>query len=117
MTGYHPFRVTDGRHGAVPHTYVTCTRDNTVPIALQRRFITEIDAVSQAPTTVVELDSSHSPFLSQPAALAATSQDLLHSHPERIRRLPCRPVRACKLRCVNIFELSAFTCFYLSLPG
>jgi pimeloyl-ACP methyl ester carboxylesterase len=65
------FTVTDGRYGAIPHTYVTCTRDNTVPIALQRRFITEIDAVSQAPTTVVELDSSHSPFLSQPAALAA----------------------------------------------
>ena len=65
------FTVTDGRYGAIPHTYVTCTRDNTVPIALQRRFITEIDAVSQEPTTVVELDSSHSPFLSQPAALAA----------------------------------------------
>jgi pimeloyl-ACP methyl ester carboxylesterase len=63
--------VTPGRYGTIPHTYVTCTRDNTVPIALQRRFITEIDAVSQAPTTVVELDSSHSPFLSQPAALTA----------------------------------------------
>ena len=65
------FTVTDGRFGAVPHTYVTCTKDNTVPVALQRRFVTEIDAISRTPTAVVELDSSHSPFLSQPAALAA----------------------------------------------
>ena len=65
------FTVTRGRYGAIPHTYVICTLDNTIPVALQRRFITEIDAVSDAPTTVVELDSSHSPFLSQPAALAA----------------------------------------------
>jgi len=65
------FTVTNGRYGAIPHAYVTCTKDNTFPIALQRRFITEIDAISQTPTTVVELDSSHSPFLSQPAALAA----------------------------------------------
>jgi hypothetical protein len=49
---------------------VVCTKDNTVPVALQRRFVREIDAVSNAPTTVLELDSSHSPFLSQPAALA-----------------------------------------------
>ena len=65
------FTVTHGRYGAIPHTYVTCAKDNAIPIALQRRFITEIDAISQAPTAVVEFDSSHSPFLSQPAALAA----------------------------------------------
>ena len=102
------FTVTDGRYGAVPHTYVTCTRDNTVPIALQRRFITEIDAVSQAPTTGAD-DSRRARQLAlavlvpagrprgggrrrQPLAAAATSQGLLHSHPERIRRFPCRPV-------------------------
>lgn len=62
--------VTARRYGAVPHAYVLCTRDNTVPVALQRRFVTEIDAVSAQPTTVAEVDSSHSPFLSQPAALA-----------------------------------------------
>jgi pimeloyl-ACP methyl ester carboxylesterase len=63
--------VTRDRYGTIPHTYVTCTKDNAIPITLQRRFIDEINAVSSAPTTVVELDSSHSPFLSQPAALAA----------------------------------------------
>ena len=63
------FTVTPGRYGAIPHTYVTCAKDNAIPIALQRRFIEEINAISSTPTTVVELDSSHSPFLSQPAAL------------------------------------------------
>ena len=65
------FPVTRGRYGAIPHTYVTCAKDNTIPIPLQRRFITEINAISRTPTTVVELDRSHSPFLSRPAPLAA----------------------------------------------
>jgi pimeloyl-ACP methyl ester carboxylesterase len=65
------FTVTTGRYGSIPHTYVICTKDNTLPPALQRRFVDEIDAVSATPTAVVELDSSHSPFLSQPTALAA----------------------------------------------
>ncbi|MEU7044080.1 alpha/beta fold hydrolase [Streptomyces varsoviensis] len=62
--------VTAGRYGGIPHAYVLCERDNVIPAALQRRIIKEIDAVSHAPTTVTELDSSHSPFLSRPAALA-----------------------------------------------
>jgi pimeloyl-ACP methyl ester carboxylesterase len=62
--------VTAPRYGAVRHAYVVCTRDNTIPVALQRRFVREIDAVSARPTAVTELESSHSPFLSRPAALA-----------------------------------------------
>ncbi|ARQ69145.1 alpha/beta hydrolase [Streptomyces marincola] len=68
--------VTARRYGSIPHAYVTCTRDNAIPLALQHRFIKEIDAVSASPTTVTELDSSHSPFLSQPAALAAAIADM-----------------------------------------
>jgi pimeloyl-ACP methyl ester carboxylesterase len=64
------FPVTAGRYGTIPHSYVVCTKDNAIPVALQRRFVAEIDAVSATPTAVTELDSSHSPFLSQPAALA-----------------------------------------------
>ncbi|RLU79725.1 hypothetical protein CTZ27_36460 [Streptomyces griseocarneus] len=70
------FTVTAGRYGTVPHTYVVCTKDNVIPVALQRRFVREIDAVSDAPTTVLELDSSHSPFLSQPVALATAITEL-----------------------------------------
>jgi pimeloyl-ACP methyl ester carboxylesterase len=62
--------VTAPRFGAIPHAYVICARDNVIPVALQRRFVREIDAVSGRPTAVTELDSSHSPFLSQPAILA-----------------------------------------------
>jgi pimeloyl-ACP methyl ester carboxylesterase len=62
--------VTAGRYGRVPHTYVTCTKDNVIPVALQRRFVREIDATSATPARVVELDCGHSPFLSRPAELA-----------------------------------------------
>jgi pimeloyl-ACP methyl ester carboxylesterase len=64
------FEVTKARYGAIPHAYLMGTRDNMVRITLQHRFVKEIDAVSAKPTVVTELDSSHSPFLSQPAALA-----------------------------------------------
>ncbi|SRR5712691_4349256 len=67
--------VTSDRYGAIPHTYVACTKDNTLPYALQRRFVREIDAVSSRPADLVELESSHSPFLSQPAALATIIAD------------------------------------------
>jgi pimeloyl-ACP methyl ester carboxylesterase len=62
--------VTAERYGAVPHTYLICLRDNAFTVDLQRRFVAEIDAVSDRPTTVRELDTSHSPFLSRPAELA-----------------------------------------------
>ncbi|GLY02113.1 MULTISPECIES: alpha/beta fold hydrolase [Actinoplanes] len=62
--------VTRERFGAVPHSYVLCTRDNAVRPNLQRRLIRELDAVSSTPTKVFELDSSHSPFLSHPDELA-----------------------------------------------
>ncbi|WP_369394373.1 alpha/beta fold hydrolase [Streptomyces sp. CG1] len=65
------FAVTADRYGTIPHSYVVCTKDNAIPPALQRRFVDEIDTVSVMPTKVTELDCSHSPFLSQPAALAA----------------------------------------------
>jgi pimeloyl-ACP methyl ester carboxylesterase len=63
--------VTGERYGTVPHSYVVCTQDNAIREPLQRRFITEIDQVSERPTSVTELDCSHSPFLSRPEELAA----------------------------------------------
>jgi hypothetical protein len=39
------------------------------------------------------------------------------AHETRDQILVGVPGRACKLRCVNVFELSAFSCCYLSLPG
>jgi pimeloyl-ACP methyl ester carboxylesterase len=66
------FTSTPHRYGRVPHTYLVCTADRTIPAALQRRFVREIDAVSTHPTTVVELPTSHSPFLSAPDLLTDT---------------------------------------------
>jgi pimeloyl-ACP methyl ester carboxylesterase len=67
--GVEPLDPTAERFGRLPHTYVVCTRDNAIIPALQRTIIADIDTISAAPTTVVELESSHAPFLSQPAAL------------------------------------------------
>ncbi|WTO18413.1 hypothetical protein OHN99_33430 [Streptomyces jietaisiensis] len=65
-----PIEVTTGRYGSIPHSYLVRARDNAVRPALQRLMVREIDAVSARPTGVVEIDSSHSPFLSPPATLA-----------------------------------------------
>jgi pimeloyl-ACP methyl ester carboxylesterase len=62
--------ITAERYGRIPHSYIVCAADNVIPSAAQRRFVREIDAVSAAPTTVVEMATSHSPFLSRPGELA-----------------------------------------------
>jgi pimeloyl-ACP methyl ester carboxylesterase len=52
----------------IASTYVVCAQDRGTPARLQREF-------AQRANTVVELDSGHHPFLSQPAAV----RDLLLS--------------------------------------
>ncbi|MCX4825880.1 alpha/beta fold hydrolase [Streptomyces sp. NBC_01142] len=57
--------------GSTPRTYVTCARDMTVRPALQQKFIADADAAfPDNPTSVIALDSSHSPFLSMPGQVA-----------------------------------------------
>ena len=57
--------------GALPRTYVFCSRDMAMRPPLQKRFITEADAAfPNNPTSVVTLDASHSPFLSMPRQVA-----------------------------------------------
>jgi len=73
-------KITSQRYGSVRHTYLVCTEDRAVPPALQRRFITEIDAVSAEPTTVVELASAHSPFLSVPEEFAGVVASVYRAH-------------------------------------
>jgi pimeloyl-ACP methyl ester carboxylesterase len=48
----------------VPSTYVVCANDMAIPPDLQRSVF------APRTTNVVELQASHSPFLSQPRALA-----------------------------------------------
>lgn len=48
----------------IPSTYIVCARDGALPPPMQR------DVFARRLERSIELDSSHSPFLSQPAALA-----------------------------------------------
>jgi pimeloyl-ACP methyl ester carboxylesterase len=57
--------VTAGNFGSVPRAYIECTQDRSVPLALQRRFQQDLPGAE-----VRALASSHSPFFSQPEALA-----------------------------------------------
>jgi pimeloyl-ACP methyl ester carboxylesterase len=58
-------KVTPGRFGVVPRTYVECTRDRTISLAAQRRMHAALPC-----ERVLSLESDHSPFLSHPALLA-----------------------------------------------
>jgi len=52
-----------------PSTYVVCTEDHTLPVALQRSGAARADQV-------IELPTSHSPFLSRPEDVARILADL-----------------------------------------
>ena len=57
--------------GRVPRSYIKTKRDNALPLALQDRFLRETAEFAPGnPTGVYELETGHSPFLSQPEALA-----------------------------------------------
>lgn len=47
----------------IPNTYIVCEADNAIPLVIQERLARRADDVHR-------LTASHSPFLSQPAALA-----------------------------------------------
>ena len=64
--------ITRERWGRVPRTFIRCTLDQCIPIATQDTLIQAADAFTPGnPTQVVSLQSSHSPFFSMPAQLAA----------------------------------------------
>jgi pimeloyl-ACP methyl ester carboxylesterase len=71
LTALQATELTAKRWGAIDRTYVICTKDRTIPPALQRLFITQADdAFPDNPTKVQTLESSHSPFLSMPERVA-----------------------------------------------
>jgi pimeloyl-ACP methyl ester carboxylesterase len=65
-----PSAVTPGRFGTVPRHYIRCTQDRAIPLPGQDHMIAAMDAAVGGRTITHTLESSHSPFLSQPAALA-----------------------------------------------
>lgn len=60
-----PLQLSDERYGKVKKAYIHTTLDNTITYGLQKRMLERIP-VDQT----FELKASHSPFLSQPKALA-----------------------------------------------
>ena len=56
-------QLTETAWKTIPSTYVICEADNAIPVATQERIAQRADDVQR-------LSTSHSPFLSQPAALA-----------------------------------------------
>jgi pimeloyl-ACP methyl ester carboxylesterase len=69
---------TPERWGRVPRSYIRCTLDNAIPIALQDRFIAEADAIT--PDNKFDqytLNASHSPFASMPDQLTAVLLKML----------------------------------------
>lgn len=65
--GFTPLRLSRERYGRVPKVYVECLQDRAVTPALQRRMYRESPCAR-----VFSLDTSHSPFFSEPARLVAT---------------------------------------------
>jgi len=68
--------ITPGRFGTVRRHYIRCTEDRAIPLTGQDHMIASVDGAIGGKTTTHTLESSHSPFLSQPANLAKILMDI-----------------------------------------
>ena len=68
--------ITPGRFGTVPRHYIRCTQDRAIPLTGQDHMIATVDGAIGGKTITHTLESSHSPFLSQPAALSRILIDI-----------------------------------------
>ena len=71
-----PSEITSGRFGALPRHYIRCMQDHAIPLSGQDHMIAAVDRAVGGKTMTHTLESSHSPFLSQPAALAKILVDI-----------------------------------------
>jgi pimeloyl-ACP methyl ester carboxylesterase len=71
-----PSQITADAFGTVPRHYIRCIHDRATPLTGQDHMISTVDAALGNRTITHTLDSSHSPFLSQPAALAEILLDI-----------------------------------------
>jgi pimeloyl-ACP methyl ester carboxylesterase len=65
-----PSEITPDRFGTVKRHYIRTTQDHAVPLAGQDHMIATVDGAIGGKTITHTLESSHSPFLSQPVALS-----------------------------------------------
>jgi|SRR5580658_9412318 hypothetical protein len=68
--------ITPERFGTVPRHYIRCTQDRAIPVTGQDHMIATVDGSIGGKTTTHTLESSHSPFLSQPATLSRILIDI-----------------------------------------
>lgn len=67
-----PVNATAARWGKVPRTFIRCTADHAIPIAVQDRMIAEADAFTPGNAFVQKtLGTSHSPFITAPTDVVA----------------------------------------------
>lgn len=71
-----PSEITPGRFGTVPRHYIRCTQDHAIPLTGQDHMIAAVDGTIGGKTITHTLESSHSPFLSQPATLSKILIDI-----------------------------------------
>jgi pimeloyl-ACP methyl ester carboxylesterase len=64
-----PIKLSEANYGRIPRFYVKCTLDRAVTPAFQDKMI-----ASSPVKQVIELEASHSPFVSKPEELAAALQ-------------------------------------------
>jgi pimeloyl-ACP methyl ester carboxylesterase len=68
--------ITPEKFGTVPRHYIRCTQDRAIPLTGQDHMIATVDGAIGGKTTTHTLESSHSPFLSQPANLSKILMDI-----------------------------------------
>jgi pimeloyl-ACP methyl ester carboxylesterase len=71
-----PSGITPEKFGMVPRHYIRCTQDRAIPLSGQDHMIATVDDAIGGKTVTHTLESSHSPFLSQPAALSRILIDI-----------------------------------------
>ena len=71
-----PSEITAERFGRVPRHYIRTTQDRAVPLIGQDHMIATVDFVIGGKTITHTLESSHSPFLSQPGNLSKILIDI-----------------------------------------
>ena len=67
-----PTKTTANAYGSVRKSYIECLQDRAIPIEIQRQMQSDFGELE-----VVSMDTSHSPFLSAPAELAAIIPTLI----------------------------------------
>ena len=71
-----PAHTTPNRFGAVRRIYIECTQDRAILIDAQREMVRLVDTAMGNKSEVHTLETSHSPFHSNPDALVGILADI-----------------------------------------